>query len=126
MPRREELQDEQWALIEPLLRRRRSDGRGRPPWDDRAVRNGILWILRSGARWKDLSARFSSYPTCHRRFQQWVEDGTLSLFSCDSIFENASNQIHISTLGRYAIAMRRQSNQAGIAEMRRRQENDSN
>ena len=78
MPRREELQDEQWALIEPLLRRRRSDGRGRPPWDDRAVRNGILWILRSGARWKDLPAQFSSYPTCHRRFQQWVEDGTLS------------------------------------------------
>ena len=79
MPRREELQDEQWALIEPLLRRRRSEGRGRPPCDDRAVRNGILWLLRSGARWKDLPARSPSYPTCHRRFQQWVEDGALSL-----------------------------------------------
>lgn len=80
MPRREELQDEQWALIEPLLpkRRRRSDGCGRPPCDDRAVLNGILWILRSGARWKDLPTRFPSYQTCHRRFQQWVEDGTLS------------------------------------------------
>ena len=80
MPRREELQDEQWALIEPLLpkRRRRRDGRGRPRCDDRAVLNGILWILRSGARWKDLPARFPSYQTCHRRFQQWVEDGTLS------------------------------------------------
>jgi len=80
MPRREELQDEQWALIEPLLpkRRRRADGRGRPPCDDRAVLNGILWILRSGARWKDLPERFPSYQTCHRRFQQWVEDGTLT------------------------------------------------
>ena len=78
MPRREELQDEQWALIEPLLRRRRSDGHGRLPGDDRAVLTGILWIRRSGARWKDLPARLPSYPTCHRRFQQWVEDGTLS------------------------------------------------
>lgn len=80
MPRREELQDEQWALIEPLLpkTKRRADGRGRPPCDDRAVLNGILWILRSGARWKDLPERFPSYQTCHRRFQQWVNDGTLS------------------------------------------------
>lgn len=79
MPRREELQDEQWALIEALLPkvRRRADGRGRPRWDNRAVLNGILWILRSGARWKDLPERFPSYH-CHGRFQQWVDDGTLT------------------------------------------------
>lgn len=80
MARREEFQDEQWAVIAPLLPRRprRADGRGRPPCDNRAVLNGILWILRSGARWKDLPERFPSYQTCHRRFQQWVADGTLS------------------------------------------------
>lgn len=80
MARREELQEEQWALVEPLLpkRPRRADGRGRPRCNDRAVLNGILWILRSGARWKDLPDRFPSYQTCHRRFQQWVTDGTLS------------------------------------------------
>ena len=50
---------------------------GRPCYD-RAVLNGILWILRCGARWNDLPARFPSYPTCHRCFQPWVEDGTLS------------------------------------------------
>jgi len=74
------LQDEQWDLIEALLPkvRRRADGRGRPRCDDRAVLNGILWILRSGARWKDLPERFPSYLTCHRRFQRWVDDGTLS------------------------------------------------
>lgn len=80
MPRREELQDGQWALIEPLLPtvQQRDDGRGRPRCDNRAVLNGILWILRSGARWKDLPERFPSYQTCHRRFQQWVDDETLS------------------------------------------------
>ena len=80
MARREELQEAQGALVEPLLpkRPRRADGRGRPRCDDRAVLNGLLWILRSGARWKDLPARFPSYQPCHRRFQHWVTDGPLS------------------------------------------------
>ena len=71
MPRREELDDEQWQVIEPLLLKpeRRADGRGRPRKDDREVLNGILWILRSGARWQDLPERFPPYQTCHRRFQ---------------------------------------------------------
>ena len=33
--------------------------------------------MRTGAPWHDLPSRFPSYQTCHRRFQQWVEDGTL-------------------------------------------------
>jgi transposase len=80
MARREELSDEQWAIIEPLLGEmpRRADGRGRPWRDNREVINGILWILRTGAPWADLPDRFPPYQTCHRRFQTWVKDGTLS------------------------------------------------
>jgi transposase len=50
MARREELTDEQWAIIEPLIppHPRREDGRGRAWKDTREVPNGILWILRSG------------------------------------------------------------------------------
>ena len=79
MARGEELTDEQWAVIEPHLPElpSREDGRGRPWRGNREVMNGILWILRSGARWKDLPARFPPYQTCHRRFQQWSRDGTL-------------------------------------------------
>jgi len=79
MARREELSDEQWKIIEPLLGEmpRRSDGRGRPWRDNREVINGILWILRTGAPWADLPERFPPYQTCHRRFQTWVKDGTL-------------------------------------------------
>jgi len=72
-----ELTDEQWAVIEPLIpeQERNPSGPGRPWRDARAVMNGILWILRTGARWQDVPDRYPSYQTCHRRFQQWVDSG---------------------------------------------------
>jgi transposase len=74
-----DLTDEQWVLIGPFLLKlaRRTDGRGRPWRENRAVLNGILWILRTGAPWADLPDRYPSYQTCHRRFQQWVRAGVL-------------------------------------------------
>jgi transposase len=77
--RGEELTDEQWELIGPLIPEpvRRPDGRGRPWRENREVLDGVLWILRSGARWQDLPARFPPYQTCHRRYQQWVRAGVL-------------------------------------------------
>ena len=74
-----DLTDEQWAVVQPLLPRRerpRQPRRGRPWQDARAVVNGILWILRTGAPWADLPERYPPYQTCHRRFQQWVRAGT--------------------------------------------------
>ena len=77
MTRREELTDEQWEIVEPLIPKppKREDGKGRPRREDRQILNGILWILRSGARWQDLPDRFPPYQTCHRRLQQWVRSG---------------------------------------------------
>ena len=73
-----ELSDAQWQLIEPILRpKRRSDGRGRPFQDTRAVLNGILWVLGTGAQWRELPKKYPPYQTCHRRFQQWVREGKL-------------------------------------------------
>jgi hypothetical protein len=40
------------------------------------VLNGILWILRTGARWQDMPERYPPYQTCHRRFQEWVRAGS--------------------------------------------------
>jgi transposase len=79
MARGEELTDEQWAILAPLIPEppRREDKRGRPWRVTREVINGVLWILRSGARWQDLPDRFPPYQACHRRFQQWSRDGTL-------------------------------------------------
>jgi transposase len=80
MGKREELTDEQWAILEPLIPkpRRRSDGRGRPAvHSDRAVMNGVLWVLRTGAAWADLPDRFPSGSTCFRRFSRWMHQGVL-------------------------------------------------
>ncbi len=78
MTGRWELTDEQWELLEPLLRpARREDNRGRPWHDTRAVLNGVLWVLGSGAQWAEMPDRYPPYQTCHRRFQGWVGDGKL-------------------------------------------------
>lgn len=77
--RAQELTEEQWAILAPLIPEppRRPDGKGRPWRSCREVMNGVLWILRTGAPWADLPARFPPYQTCHRRFQQWNRSGLL-------------------------------------------------
>ena len=78
MSGRWELTDEQWAVVEPVLRpRRRVDHRGRPWHDTRAVLNGVLWILGTGAQWREMPEKYPPFQTCHRRFQQWVRSGQL-------------------------------------------------
>jgi transposase len=74
------LTDEQWEVLEPLIPDPpcRPDGRGRPWRDKRSVLEGILWVLRSGARWKDLPRDYPPYQTCHRRFQHWVQAGVFA------------------------------------------------
>src|SRR6516165_3337581 len=85
-----DLTDAQWAMLEPTFRpRRRPDGRGRPWTDARAILNGILWVLRTGAPWADLPARYPPYQTCHRRFQQWARSGIL-----DGVFEALAVDLH--------------------------------
>jgi transposase len=72
-----DVKDEQWEIVKPLLPKvaRRPDGRGRPRVADRKILNAILWILRTGAAWRDLPDRYPPYQTCHRRFQEWRSSG---------------------------------------------------
>ncbi len=70
------LADAQWEKIRPWLPkppRHRHGGRPRAP--DRKVLEGILWILRSGARWQDLPEEFPHPSTCWRRLRDWEEQG---------------------------------------------------
>ena len=68
------LTEKQWKYVEPLLPKLKSSGR---PWkQNRETFEGILWILRTGARWKDLPERYPSPSTCWRRLKLWEENGT--------------------------------------------------
>ena len=73
-----DLTNEQWMRIEPIILKTSpaKDPRGRKPRPARDVMNGILWILRTGAPWKDMHSRYPPYQTCRRRFQEWTKRGT--------------------------------------------------
>lgn len=74
-----DLKDPQWQLLEPCIPEKDlyQSTKGRPRVDPRSILNGILWILRTGAPWKDLPDRYPAYQTCHRRYQEWIESGVM-------------------------------------------------
>ncbi len=61
-----ELTNNQWDLIKDIFPPSKWEkGKpGRPPQNDRNILNGILWVLRTGAPWKDLPDRYPPYQTC--------------------------------------------------------------
>jgi transposase len=69
---RHALSDTEWRVIAPILP---CKPRGVPRVDDRRVLNGIFWILRSGAPWRDLPERYGPYTTCYNRFVRWRRAG---------------------------------------------------
>jgi transposase len=69
---RYELTDYEWAANKPFLPNK---PRGVPRVDDRRVLNGIFWVLRSDAPWRDLPENFGPYTTCHNRFVRWRRAG---------------------------------------------------
>jgi len=74
MAKRYELSDASWELIKDLVSPKQK--MGRPRCDDRLVLHGILWILCSGAAWRDLPERFGPWSTVYQRLRDWRDDGT--------------------------------------------------
>ncbi len=72
---RHRLTDEQWEFIKDLLPPPARTGRRR--CDRRAIVDGIIWILRTGAPWRDLPDGFGHWKTVWRLFDQWNADGIL-------------------------------------------------
>jgi transposase len=72
------LTDEQWGRVAPHLPEHPPSPKGgRPRADDRECLEGILWLLRTGARWQDIPVDLPSGSTCWRRLQEWALDGVL-------------------------------------------------
>ena len=81
-PRRYELSDFEWSIIEPLLPNK---PRGVPRADDRKVLDGIDWRLRTGSPWAEIPERYGPATTCYNRFVRWAKIGVW-----DRVFEAIS------------------------------------
>jgi transposase len=66
--------DEEWAIVEAFLATPPSRG-GRPPSSHRLTLDGILWICRTGAPWRDLPEEFGNWNSVWRQFRRWCEAG---------------------------------------------------
>lgn len=70
--RRYELTDEAWLLLEPLMPPHKPGGR----WNDhRTTVNGILWVLNSGAPWRDIPESYGKWQSVYHRYRRWTREG---------------------------------------------------
>jgi len=73
---RHALTENQWEVIEPFVKKEKETRRGRPPGDRRKIVDGILWIVRTGAPWRDLPKRFGPWKTVYHWYNEWSKEGT--------------------------------------------------
>ena len=64
----------EWMFFEPFLLAIRGAG-GRPPSDHRRVLDGVFWIARTGAPWRDLPEEFGKWGSVYRQFRRWTLAG---------------------------------------------------
>ena len=74
MGNRGDLTNEQWERLKRLLPPQKPKT-GRPAEDHRKILNGMLWVLRTGAPWRDLPERYGKWTTVYSRFQRWSKSG---------------------------------------------------
>lgn len=70
--------DEEWALFAPFVIAT-GGKRGRPPEDHRRVLDGVFWIARTGAPWRDLHEYFGKWSSVYRQFRRWTLAGVWEL-----------------------------------------------
>ncbi len=75
MNKRYELTDEQWQVVEPILPKRTAKT-GRKPKDPRQMLNGLVWVLHSGAPWRDVPERYGRWQTVYDYYWRWRDNGT--------------------------------------------------
>lgn len=66
--------DEEWTIVAPFLTTPSSSG-GRPPGNHRLILDGVLWICRTGAPWRDLPDEFGNWNSVWRQFRRWCLSG---------------------------------------------------
>ena len=104
----EVVRDDQWERLKPFVLGGRKGRRG-PRSDGRRFFDAILWLARSGARWRDLPEdRFGPYQTVKRRYYRWIDQGVF-----DRIFEAVAADPDMEWLSIDATVIRAQAQAAG-------------
>ena len=103
----DELRDDQWERLKPLVPGGGKGKRG-PRTDNRRFLNALLWMARSGARWRDLPERLGDYQTVKRRYYRWIEMGVL-----DMMFEAFAREADMEWLMIDSTIVRAHSQAAG-------------
>jgi transposase len=101
------LTDEQWARIAPLMPGGCKGKRG-PRSNNRLFMDALLWMARSGARWRDLPERFGDYRVVKRRYYDWVERDVLT-----NVFKALSTDLELAWLSVDATVVRAHQHAAG-------------
>ena len=73
---RHPLTDDEWDLVRDVFPPPAKTGRPRSDW--RRALDGMLWIVRTGAGWRDLPEEdFGPWETIYGLFNAWNADGKL-------------------------------------------------
>ena len=91
--KRYEFTDEQWDKIKCYFENKK----GRPYKDVRATINGIIWILKTGAMWRDLPARYGCWNAVYKCFSKWQEQGIFEKILADLALEADFQDISIDS-----------------------------
>lgn len=70
--------DREWKFFAPFVVATGGKS-GRPPSDHRLVLDGIFWIARTGAQWRDLHEHFGKWSSVYRQFRRWTLAGVWEL-----------------------------------------------
>jgi transposase len=109
----EVLRDDQWEKVQPFVPGGRKGKRG-PRSNGRRFFDALLWMARSGARWRDLPEdRFGPYQTAKRRYYRWIEMGVF-----DRLFEAVATDPDLEWLSIDATVIRANAQAAGARRKR--------
>ena len=107
MAHRHEISDFDWERIKDILPPENT-GEGRPSKPNRIMLNGMLWINKTGAPWRDLPERFGPWETVYSRFRLWskndvfekmFESLTADADMQDSSIDSTSCKVHQHAAG---------------------------
>ena len=92
--KRYEISNKEWERIKDILPPERTGKKGRPEKNNRSMLNGMLWIARTGAQWREIPECYGPWQSVYASFRKWQEIGIwekiFHMLSSDADMENLS------------------------------------